>query len=198
VCFLGARAGLVRMKFGTKVITEWTHRKRNLEQIHQYLWDVFSLYSLCNLMSTTLYPNPSNGNLVIDFKNEALYDMTPKEIRVYNEAQYLIYSETIQSNDRISERKTSNQLKIDLQNQPFGNYFVILIYPNGTIKTIKSFLKNKKNVIKMKKIVFAVIIIGLFSTCKKTPEPLRRTYTILNISSLQSASCFIVSLETNP
>jgi Metallo-peptidase family M12 len=95
-----------------------------------------------NLMSTTLYPNPSNGNLVIDFKNEALYDMTPKEIRVYNEAQYLIYSETIQSNDRISESKTSNQLKIDLQNQPFGKYFVILIYPNGTIKNHQIILEK--------------------------------------------------------
>ncbi|MEY4937609.1 MAG: hypothetical protein RIS64_3968 [Bacteroidota bacterium] len=95
-----------------------------------------------NFRATMLYPNPSNGSFLIDFKNEAINDMTPKEVRVYNEAQYLIYSETIQSDDAISESKSTKQLKIDLQNQPFGKYFVILIYPNGTTKNHQIILEK--------------------------------------------------------
>lgn len=76
----------------------------------------------------TLYPNPTSNNLTVSFENEA--GDLPKDVRVYNEDQKLIFSKSGAEFQKLKD----NQFRIDLQNQPRGKYFIHLHYPDGTIK----------------------------------------------------------------
>lgn len=82
----------------------------------------------------TLYPNPADDILSIAFENEG--GEYPNEVQVYSENQGLVFSQNIEG--LVQEK----QIRIDLQNQLNGKYFVHLLYPDGTVKKQIIFLEK--------------------------------------------------------
>ena len=67
----------------------------------------------------TAYPNPSNGVVNIDFKEQI------NAIAVYNSKGQIAH--------RVSSNTNTNRLQIDLQNLPAGIYLLRMDTPKGSV-----------------------------------------------------------------
>ena len=80
----------------------------------------------------TLYPNPNNGNFILDFQINNDY-LVESYLGIYNLAGKCISQEKIYIQDGL-------QKQISLENIPRGVYLVT-VYSSASVKTIK-FIKT--------------------------------------------------------